>query len=201
MTYAIFGSNLIKASIVLLLGILAKKISEKIIVNFLERIKLKMVLKRINWEMSIDVARFISQLAGYFFIFLSLSVSFEILEIPKMSDFFETIVFYYPNIFVATFTFLATLYIIDFSKKIFVGIIREGEITYIPLFGKTFSFFLWIFASLIILYQLKVAREMILILFTGLVFTFSLVIGLSFGLAGKKMAEKFLKELEEKLKK
>jgi hypothetical protein len=53
---------------------------------------------------------------------------------------------------------------------------------------------------LAILYQLKIIPELILVVFIGVVAIIVLVIGISFGLAGKEVASKFLKEFEDKLK-
>jgi hypothetical protein len=46
----------------------------------------------------------------------------------------------------------------------------------------------------------KIVPDLILAIFVGAIITIALVIGISFGLAGKEVAAKFLKEIEEKLK-
>jgi len=59
---------------------------------------------------------------------------------------------------------------------------------------------IWFFAILAILYQLQITPSLILVIFIGMVATTSIALGLSFGLGGKDLAVKILKELEEKFK-
>ncbi len=203
-----FSFSFLLANFVLLFGILVAKIFERISLRFLEKIKLDQILKRIGWKEAtesigaeISLQNFISQLVKWFFIFLFLMAFFEILQLEKVSEFFETIVRYYPNIFISVVIFLTVVYLVDFSRKIFVASFDKEKIVYSPLVGKGLSFFIWILTILAILYQLKIVPELILVTFVGLVGMISLAVGISFGLGGKDFASKFLRELQEKLKK
>ncbi len=196
------------ASFTLLFGILIAKFFERLVLRVFEKLRLKSVLKRVGGEElakaiseRFDVLDFIAQLIKWFFIFFTFMVAFEILNLQKVSNFFESIVNYYPNIFIAILIFLTSLYLLDFSKKIFVGTLEKEKISFTPLLGKGFSFFIWTITILAILYQLKIVPELILSVFIGFVAIVSLALGISFGLGGKNLAEKILKDLSEKLKK
>jgi len=203
-----FPHQILFASIFLLFGILIGKFFEKISLRIFEKAKLKSVLKRVGGEdllrlisEKFDLSNFITQIVKWFFVFFALMVAFEILNLERVSDFFQSIVNYYPNIFIAILIFLTSLYLLDFSKKIFVGTLEKEKISFAPLLGRGFSFFIWTITILAILYQLKIVPELILSVFIGFVAIVSLALGISFGLGGKNLAEKILKDLSEKLKK
>lgn len=196
------------ASLTLLAGLVVAKIVESGTIKFLKKIKLELVLKRMGgeeilskfWE-GFDALKFFSQLVKWFFIILFLMMAFDILGLEKAASFLEAILKYYPNIFIAVLIFLITVYLLDFSKKVFIGTFEKEKLSFSPLLGRGFSFFVWTLAIFAILYQLKIVPELILVLFVGIVIVFSLAVGISLGIGGKDLANKFLKELEEKMKK
>lgn len=202
-----FSSSLFWASVILLIGILIAKIGERISLKFLAKIKLNSLLKRIGFEeilknlrLEINLEKLIAQIIKWFFIILFLMESLEILKLEKFSQFLGKVIDYFPNIFVSVLIFIVFSFIIDLVQKTFIVTLEKGKIVYSKFFGKGTSFFLWALALLAILYQLKIVPHLILILFFGLVFALSLAIGISFGLGGKEFAQKFLRDLEEKLK-
>jgi hypothetical protein len=195
------------SGLTLLFGILIAKFFERISQKFFERLKINSVVKRIGLKESLekigiffDAQRFFSEIVQWFFIILFLMLSFEILGLSRFADFLEKVVLYFQNIFISILIFVLAAYLIDFSQKVFVGFLEKEKITYTRVFGKGFSLSIWLLATLAILYQLKIVPELILSVFLGVVVTISLVVGISFGLAGKELAAKFLKEIEEKLK-
>jgi hypothetical protein len=195
------------SGLTLLFGILIAKFFERISQKFFERLKINSVVKRIGLKeslekigISFDAQRFFSEIVQWFFIILFLMLSFEILGLSKFADFLEKVVLYFQNIFISILIFILAAYLIDFSQKVFIGFLEKEKITYTRVFGKGFSLSIWLLATLAILYQLKIVPELILSVFLGVVVTISLVVGISFGLAGKELAAKFLKEIEEKLK-
>jgi len=195
------------AGLTLLFGILVAKFFERISQRFFERIRINSVLKRIGLKdsfekigISLDAQKFFSEIVQWFFIILFLMLSFEILGLSRFSDFLEKVVLYFQNIFISILIFILASYLIDFSQKVFIGSLEKEKITYSGIFGKGFSLSIWVLTALAILYQLKIVPDLILTIFIGAIITIALVIGISFGLAGKEVAEKFLKEIEEKLK-
>lgn len=125
---------------------------------------------------------------------------FEILGLTKFVEFLEKVILYFQNIFISMLIFIFACYLTDFSQKVFIGYLEKAQITFSKVFGKGTSFLIWLLASLAILYQLKIVPELILVAFLGVVLVVALVLGISFGFAGKEIASRFLKEFEEKLK-
>lgn len=195
------------AGLILLLGIFIANIFCRSAKKFLAKLRLNSILKRIGLEESflkfgfkVDIEDIISQIVKWFFVIVFLIVVSDILGLRQFSQFLMKVVDYSPNVFIATLFFIITVFLIDFSQKVFIGSLEKERITYSKFFGKWTNLSLWILLILAILYQLKIVPELILILFIGVIATLVLVLGISFGLAGKEIAQKFLEELKEKLK-
>jgi hypothetical protein len=213
-TIEIFWEELLKSSpaffwagLVLLLGILIGRLVEKICYKFLTKIRLHQVLKRIGFEESfkklgfeIDASRIIAEIVEWFFIIVFLLASSDILGLVQFSQFLEKVIGYFPNIFVSILIFIISTFLIDFSQKVFLGTLEKEKLTFSRFFGKGFSLSVWVLATLAIFYQLKIIPELILALFIGVILIIVLIVGISFGLGGKDLAAKILKELEEKMK-
>ena len=210
----LFWQNLIEISpsifwsgLVLLLGILVAKWMAAITVAFISKIRLNQTLKRMGLEealskidASLNAPKFFGEIVKWFFIVLSLTASSEILGLAQSSQFLEKIIGYFPNIFISCLIFLVAVFLSDFSQKIMVGTLEKEKITYSRFLGRMIRWAIWLFAILAILYQLQITPSLILVIFIGMVATTSIALGLAFGLGGKDLATKILKELEEKFK-
>ncbi len=213
-TTTLFWQNLTKisptllgAGLILLFGILVAHWIGAMLKTFLDQIRLNQVLKRMGLEealakvdIRLDISNFFAQIAKWFFIILFLMAAAEILGLTQFSQVLEKVIFYFPNIFISALIFIGTVFLIDFAQKIVVGSLEKERITYSRFLGKGLSFAIWILATLAILYQLKIASTLILIIFIGVMAIIVLILGISFGLGGKDLAVKILKELEERLK-
>ena len=210
----LFWQNLIErapsifwSGLVLLLGILVAKWLAALTCAFISRIRLNQILKRMGLEealskidASLNAPKFFGEIVKWFFIVLSLMASSEILGLIQFSQFLEKVIGYFPNIFISALIFVVAVFLSDFSQKIVVGTLKEEKITYSRFLGRMIRWAIWLFAILAILYQLRITPYLILTIFIGIVATISIALGLSFGLGGKDLAVKILKELEEKLK-
>jgi len=195
------------AGLVLLVGILIAKWLGQISVAFLNKIKLNQLLKRMGWEEALlkidtrlNAPKFFGAIVKWFFIVVFLMASSEILGLTQFSQFLEKVIGYFPNIFISCLIFFVAAFLADFSQRIMVGTLEKEKITYSRFIGKWIGWAIWLFAILAILYQLQIASNLILAIFIGMVATISIALGIAFGLGGKDLAAKILKELEEKIK-
>lgn len=195
------------SGIVLLLGILVAKWMAALTCAFISRIRLNQILKRMGLEealskidASLNAPKFFGEIVKWFFIVLSLMASSEILGLTQFSQFLEKVIGYFPNIFISALIFVVAVFLSDFSQKIVVGTLKEEKITYSRFLGRMIRWAIWLFAILAILYQLQITPSLILVIFIGMVATTSIALGIAFGLGGKDLAVKILKELEEKFK-
>jgi hypothetical protein len=195
------------AGFTLLVGIIVAKWAEFLSVRFLEKLKINQLFERLGWEgifskfdSKLKISNLFSFFVKWFFILVFLMLSLEILKLSLAAQFLEKIVLYFPNIFLSFFIFLVAAFLVDLSQKTFVATLEREKITYSAFLGRVISWFVWGFAAFAILYQLQIVKDLVLIIFAGFVLIFSLIFGISFGIGGKKLAEKILKEFEEKLK-
>ena len=195
------------AGLVLLIGILVAKWLGQISVAFLNKIKLNQLLKRMGLEEALvkidarlNAPKFFGEIVKWFFVIVFLMLSTGILGLTQFSQFLERVIGYFPNIFISCLIFLVAAFLADFSQKIVVGTLEEEKITYSRFLGRLFRWAIWLFAILAILYQLQITPSLILAIFIGMVATTSIALGIAFGLGGKDLAAKILKELEEKFK-
>jgi hypothetical protein len=193
--------------LLLLLGFIIASSLKGLVVAFLKRIRLNQVLKRLGLDatlskinVSFDVVNFFGDTIKWFFIFVFLMASSEIMGLTQFSRFLEKVIEYFPNIFIAVLMFVVAAFIADFSKKIVVGTLEKEKIVYSKFLGRLIHWGIWFFALLAILYQLQITPSLILVIFIGMVAAISIAIGIAFGLGGKELAAKILKELEEKFK-
>lgn len=77
---------------------------------------------------------------------------------------------------------------------------ERQKMSYSNIVGNIVSTSTWILAILAILYQLQIVKTLILTIFIGFIALIVLILGLSFGIGGKDMASRMLKDLEEKVK-
>lgn len=199
--------NLIWALLVLFIGVIVGSKLKDLTIDFLKKIRLNQMLKSLGWESflerynaQINISKFIGDLVCIFFIFLFLTISFDILELSQINNIIYSIINYFPNIFIAVIVFIFTVFLADFSKKIVIVSLEKEKIAYSSLLGDIISSIAWVLATLAILYQLRIVPELILAIFIGVIAFIVLFFGISFGLAGKDFAKKIIEDLEKKIK-
>ncbi len=199
--------SILGASFLFLVGIFAAKFLENLVEAFLYKIRLNQVLKRIGiqpafarLDIELDGAKFFGEIVKWFIILLFLMSSSELLGLTQFSSFLRQVITYLPNIFTAGLIFIVAAFLADFSQKVVVGTLEKEKIIYSKFLGTFIRWIIWFFAILAILYQLRITPPLILAIFIGMVATTALTLGLAFGLGGKDLAARILKDLEEKFK-
>ncbi|MCK9577894.1 hypothetical protein M0R01_00165 [bacterium] len=185
---------------------IAEKI-KKIVKTVLDRIRINQMLKTLGWEdffdrydTKLDMSGFIGSIIGFFFIIVFLSISFEIIGLVQINVLLQEVINYFPNIFISILIFILAVFLADFSKKIVLVKMEKRRMSYSNIVGNVVATSTWIFCILAILYQLQIVRTLILAIFIGFMALIVIVFGLAFGLGGKDMAARMLKDLEDKVK-
>ncbi|XOB41307.1 MAG: mechanosensitive ion channel family protein [Candidatus Nealsonbacteria bacterium] len=193
--------------LLLLFGFIIAGSLKRLAIAFLKRIRLNQVLRRLGLDDTLskidvrfDASNFFGDVVKWFFIFVFLMASSEVIGLTQFSRFLERVIEYFPNIFIAFLMFVVAAFIADFSKKIVVGTLEKERIIYSKFLGRSIHWAIWFFALLAILYQLQITPSLILVIFIGMVAALSISVGIAFGLGGKDLASRILKELEEKFK-
>jgi len=193
--------------LVFLIGFFISKWAGNIVTRFLEKTRINQAAKRIGWEEALskidtklNLPKIFGGAVALFLIILFLVASTEILGLVQFSQALRDVLSYFPNIFVACLIFILAIFLTDFSQKIVVASLEKEKITYSRLVGRISQWAIWILAILAILYQLKIVPTLISTIFIGVVALIVITFGIAFGLGGKDLAAKILKELEEKIR-
>jgi len=199
--------QLLWASLVFLVGLLVSKWVSNVVAEFLDKTRLNQALKRLNLEETLlradihfNATNFFGNIARCFVVILFLMASAEIIGLPQFSQLLGQALSYFPNIFVASLIFIIAVFLADFSQKIMVAVLEEEKITYSRFLGRMVRWIIWALATLAILYQLQIAPTLILTIFVGFVGIIVIAVGVAFGLGGKDIAGRILKEFEEKIR-
>ena len=165
------------------------------------------MLKSLGWEdffdrydTKLDASGFIGSIIEIFFMLVVLSISLEIIGLSQINRLLQEVINYFPNIFISIIIFIFAVFLADFSKKIILVKMERQKMSYSNIVGNIVSTSTWILAILAILYQLQIVKTLILTIFIGFIALIVLILGLSFGIGGKDMASRMLKDLEEKVK-
>ena len=206
-SFLAFLPQVLWAILIFLIGWFTAKIVGKIVDVFLDKLGLNHLFKRMGWQealtkidVHIPVSKIFGELVRWFVIIFFLMACTEIVGLVQFSQFLEKVVGYFHNIFIAALIFIVAVFLVDFSKKIVIGTLEKEKIIYSRFLGKGISWAIWILVILAILYQLNIVPTLILVIFIGVTAMITLAVGIAFGLGGKDLASKILKELEEKFK-
>ncbi len=205
-----FLLQILGAFLVFIVGLVISWIISKIVRDFLNKIRLNQVIKRLGWkeafaraEIKLDMAKFFGEIAKWLILIIFLMAACEIVGLSQFSQLLGRIVDYFPNILVASLIFIVTVFLVDFTYRIFLATTKKTdkrtELTYSRFLGVGARRAIWVLATLAILYQLQIVPDLILSLFIAILGLLVLACGIAFGLGGKEIAKKILEEWKEKL--
>lgn len=203
-----FIPKLIGALIVLLIGWLIAVGIGKLVTEILKRLGFNRIFEKGSWqqalekaEFKVDASGFIGAVCKWILVIVFLLAAVEILGLVQFADFLSKVLGYLPNVLVAALIFVVAVIIADIVEKIVRAGVESARVGYGSMAGAIVRWSIWIFAILAILLQLRIASELILTLFTGLVAMIAIAGGIAFGLGGKEVAAGILENLRGKLKK
>jgi len=144
-------------------------------------------------------ARFAGNLVKWFVVLAVTIVALDILGLTQVTVFMREVVLgYLPLVFAAVLILFAGLLIANLARNLVMGMVRSGGSRSPELFGKVAYYLVIVFAVMAALNQMKIADELVQILFMGIVFTLSLGSALAFGLGGRDAAGRYIDHLTKK---
>ena len=179
----------------------------RLIEEVLKRLKFDKLFQIKKWSEALEKAEFkakpsefIGSICKWILIIVVLSIIAEILLPPAAAfgEFLSNVVAWLPNLLAAILIFVATVVISGFVEKLVKAGLHGAKIEYDKIIGAISKWAIWIFGISAILMQLGIGRELILVLFQGIIFLLALAGGLAFGLGGKDVAADFCKQMRDK---
>ena len=194
--------NLIGGLIILIIGIFLSKIVQRLVMTMLRFFKVGDVLRSTNVAKDTDVkiwSDILSQVIGWAVVILFLIPASEIWGLTKISDVLRQLLFYIPSVIVAVIIAFIGLMLANLAANVVKHGIKAVDKKSASTVAELARYSILFFTVLIVLDQLGVARDLIRILFTGIVVMLSLAGGLAFGLGGKDLAKEILEQLRKRI--
>ena len=196
-----FVPSLVGALLVLIVGLIVASVLSKLAHKLVTLTKVDSFIHKIDsikkmGDMGVhfNIANLIAWLIKWFFIIVTLIAVVNILSLTQVSSFLQDVASYIPNVVVAVIILAIGLVLGQFVHDVVEKSAKTSELT-AHTSNSLATISKWaivIFALMASLSQLKVAPELIQILFTGFVAMLALAFGLAFGLGCKEQASKWL---------
>ncbi len=137
-----------------------------------------------------------SNIVYWFILIVFIASAVNVLGLTQLSVFFDSLIGYLPSVIAAVAIIIIGILVANLLYGVVKNATQSANIASSKLLASLTKWAIFIFSFIAALVQLKVAPDLLKILFTGCVVMFSLAGGLAFGLGGKDAA----KEIIDKLK-
>lgn len=194
---------LLVALLLVVVGWIVGNILKRLVIKLFTALKVNEALdaagvdvlaKRSGYELKAGV--FVGTLVKWFAFAVFFVAALDVLGLTQVTEFVREVVLgYLPNVIVAVLILLVASLVANAAATTVTAGMRTARVDQPEVFGKITYYAIILFALLAVLNQLKIAPELVQMLFAGMVFAFSLALGLSFGLGGRDTASKYLERL------
>jgi len=199
--------NIIWALIVLVVGWVVCDLIGKIVGRILKNLKVDSWSERVGLretlekaEIRVNLADLIGDLVKWILFILVISIVAEILALEQFTVLLQKVLGWLPNLVVAVLILVVGFLLADILDKLIRASAKGVGLKFSEILGILVRWGIYVFVVLIALFQLGIGRELIKIIFFGVVTTLSLAFGLAFGLGGKDVAKEILEELKKRVK-
>ncbi len=197
--------NFIAAIILLIVGLILADWIGRLISQILKRIYvdqavektgLKRLLGRFGFHLSIS--RALGLLVTWFLYFIVLIATAEILSLNQISEFLQSVVLYIPNVIIAVVILIVGILVGNFIFILVKEASLAAKLEAAEVLAAVAKWAILVFTVMAALVQLRVATELIQVLFAGFVFMLALAGGIAFGFGGKDKAHDLIDRLFKK---
>lgn len=194
-----FLPSFIGALIVLIVGLLVASVLRTIFERLVTALKIDSILRKLGFEeflrrggLKLNAARFIGDLAYWFFAIVVILAASDILGLWGLSSFLNEILLYFPNVIVAILIVVTAILIGNFLRSLVRASVKSSGLYGSKFLGVLTWWVVIIFGFSAALLQLGVATELIQSVIVGIIAMFALAGGLAFGLGGKDYAASWI---------
>lgn len=199
--------RILTAVVIFILGWIIGSVLGKVISQVIKSLKIERLFENTGVSetfsragIEFSIGGIIGGLVKWFVIIVFLLASLDILGLTQVNEFLQAVVSgFIPNVIVAVFILVAGAVIADLAQRVITGAARAASVPSAQFFGTVARWAIWIFAFIIALSQVGIAREFMQTLFLGVVVMFALAGGLAFGLGGKDAAARFIERVRSEM--
>jgi hypothetical protein len=180
----------------------------KLVEEILKTLKLDHLVERMHLTKAFErsgvkfhTSVFFGWLVRWFFIIVFLVTATDILGWVEITEFLRTILLYIPNVIIGMVILVAGVVLGNLVGRVVEHSVGAAKFESAAMVGSLSRWALIIFSFLAALHQLRIAPELIEVLFTGFVAMLSLAGGIAFGLGGRNEAERVLERLRRDITK
>lgn len=125
------------------------------------------------------------------------AAALQSLRLSVIAEFFNQLIEYAPNLLATVTILLIGAILSNVVQRMIEGASKAGKVSYGLVLALISKYSILIFSVIAALSQLNIAKELLQILFAGLVFMTALAGGLAFGLGGQESARNFLAKIKK----
>ncbi len=201
-----FLPALLGALIIFLFGWTIASTLGKIIEKAVKNAKVDLALEKLGIGqrlaeagLKINISGFFGGLIKWFLVLVFLMAATDVLGLPDVTNFLNSIILYIPNVVVSVVILAIAFLVGNFVYNVVKGSTKAAGVVSATLLATISKWAIVIFGLLAALIQLGIAVSLVNTIFIGIVAALSLAVGLSFGLGGKDEAAAILKKLREEI--
>ena len=203
-----FLPDLLGAIIIFLVGIVLAKWVKALVVKVLGLVSLDKLVRSTGFnqfltkaEIKVKVEAFLGEIVRWLIIAVFSIAAINVLGLTTVSAVLTSLLAYIPNIISAVLILTVGVMLAGLVENLVKGTVSQVEVKTSRLLSKIASYLVVIVAVLASVNELGIAQSLINTLFTGLVATLTLGIGLALGLGGKDVISKLLMDWYTQFKK
>jgi hypothetical protein len=203
---ALFLPNLLGAVLILALGWALSRLVARGVERLLAVARFEAAVGRSGVNRYLEQAfgagvganRLMGAMAKWFVRLIFIQAAANLLSMPQVTAILNSILGFLPNLFVAIVILAAGVMLAQAVGKIVLASVLRAGFARAGVFPAIAKYAIIGFATIAAVSQIGVATALINILFTGLVASLALAIGLAFGLGGRGVAEELTRNLYER---
>lgn len=175
--------------------IIARKLMRFLMLEkIVDRIGLKALFEKAG--LKISFTRLLSGVVYWFILIVFLAAVVNVLGLTQLSDFLDKLVAYLPNVLGAVVILIIGILVANLLCNVVKNACESARMSMAGFLASLTKWSIFIFAFIAALVQLKLAPDLLKILFTGLVVMLAIAGGLAFGLGGKDAAKDVIDKLK-----
>ena len=203
-----FLPDLLGALIIFFVGLVLAKWVKALVVKVLGLVSLDKLVRSTGLnqfltkaEIKVKVEAFLGEIARWLIIAVFSIAAINVIGLTTVSAVLTSLLVYIPNIISAVLILTVGVMLAGLVENLVKGTLGQVEVKTSRLLSKIASYLVVIVAILAAVNELGIAQSLINTLFTGLVATLTLGIGLALGLGGKDVISKVLLDWYTQFKK